>query len=382
MGKVIKGLLKLLKILVLLIFVAGLIVGGIFIVKQKKKNLMAEKPPEPAPLPVNTAQITKGFLDDSKRYLATLEPKAKTSIIPRITGQLVKFLVTEGDRVKKGDLLAEIDSRQQRAKINSLYAQLKAAKSSLSTYKKIYQRDKELFQNKAISREAFDRSKSAYDNALAKVKELESLLSAAKVELSYTQIVAPFDGIITSKFAEKGSMALAGRPLFEMESTEKGYKLVLKVPQKVFPKIKEGLEAEVLPLKKGQKPIKATISRLYPSSLPSCEIDLDSRPFGLPSRSHLYVKVQLNKIRGFILPARALLEQATGPALIFLSTNNKVEKVAVNILARSEDQVCVEPLTEIDLARKQVITAGEDILLRLKKGQKVRPLNPSQTRGS
>jgi len=374
MGKVMGALMKFFKILMVFLFVACLIIGGIFIVKQKKKSLMAEKPPVKAPLPVKTSTIIKGAFYETRRYLGTLQPQVESSIASQINGQLLKLTAREGDYVKKGELLAELDSRQQRAKVHSISAQLKAARSSLATYKSIYERDKVLFKNRAISREAFDRSKSAYDNALAKVRELESLLSSANVELSYTKVVAPFDGIVTAKLNEKGGMALAGKPIFQIESIHQGYKLALKVPQKLFPRLKIGMPVEILPPKANQKSLNTQISRIYPGQLPSCEIDLSSRPFGLPSGSHLYVAIKLRKIEGFILPARAILEQATGQSLVFvLDDQDQVEKVAVKILGRSADSVCVDPVNE-DLDGKKVVTAGEDILLMLKKGQRVKPI--------
>jgi len=351
-----------------------LIALGFVIVKHKKRELSSIKPPEAMSLPVVTSQVRYGSLEETRRYLGVLEAKVKADIAPRITAEVIRLYVREGDLVKRGQLLVELDAREQDARIGSLNAELIAAKTALMTYEGIYQRDLELYWNKALSKEALDRSKMALESARAKVKDLENQLDAAVVQRSYTKLKAPFDGTIVSRWIEQSDMALSGRPVLGLESNEDGYKLVLKVPQALFPVLKKGMKVGILPFEKGQERIEARISRLYPGTLPGCEIDLPERPFELPTGSKLYVMLHLGKATGFILPSRALLEQAEGPGLVFpIDEDGRVKKIPVKPIARSHDLVCLLALQGGLFEGQKVVVAGEDVLLRLKKGQKVRP---------
>ncbi len=369
-----KTIFKLMKLPAVVLLVICLVAAGAILVKHKKKELADTPGPPEMPLPVMTAQVKLGSLSETRRYLGTLEAKTKADISPMVTAQLLKLYAREGDLVKKGQLLAVLDSRIQNARIRSLEAQLKAAKTAFLTYQGIYQRDFELHESKALSTEALDRSKMALESARARVSELSNLLDSARVELSYTRINAPFQGIVSKRFLDEGDMALSGRPIMTLEATTGGYKLVLKIPQAVFPLVEKGMDATILS-SNGYESIKARISRLYPSSdLPCCDIDLDQRPFKLPTGSRLYVEIGLRKASGIILPSMALLEQAKGPELVFaLDNENHVGLVPVKVLVRNPDLVCVSTLQGKLTLGQRVVVAGEDVLLRLKNGQKVWP---------
>ncbi len=368
-----------LKIAVGIIVVICIVAAGFIIVKNKKKELAQTPLPTVLPLPVKTTMVRYGDVAQTQQYLGTLRARLNVLLAPRVMGQITEIRAHEGDHVRKGETLVVIDSRIQRARVNSLKAQLDAAKTALYTYQRIYQRDLYLFQNKGLSQEALDRSRMARDSARAQVTDLTNSLHSAQVELSYTRLKAPFDGIVTRQFMYVGDTALAGRPVLAIDAVNRGYKLTVNIPQDVFLLLKKGEAVQILPPQKGQNPVTAHISRLYPQpdtgSLPVCEIDLSSRPFDLPSGSTYTVNLTISKTKGLIVPTRSILHQAMGNDLVFVVDNqDRIKVVPVRVLTQTTDLSCVSCITpKALLPGDQIVIAGEDMLLRLHQGQQVHP---------
>ncbi len=134
------------------------------------------------------------------------------------TGQIEKLYVDVGQKVKKGDMIAEIDSTTQqnevdinKVRLKSYEAQLRAAKTSLAIAEKQYERMQTLKKQNAASEEDLENAKDVYETALSKVaeveaslKETEISLSTAETNLGYTKITAPLDGTIVSVPVKEG----------------------------------------------------------------------------------------------------------------------------------------------------------------------------------
>jgi len=258
----------------------------------------------------------------------------------------------------------------------SLAAQVDAAKIALATYEGIYHRDLVLYQNKGLSKEALDRSDMVRAAAESRFKALESSLSNARVELSYTRLAAPYDALVTKRLMEPGDIALPGKPILAIDAQDKGYKLTVNLPQDIFPVLKAGDPVKIVPGAGGKGSVAAAISSLYPAGpvgmLPVCEVDLGSRPFGLPAGSSMGVVFTVSRALGFIIPQRAVLHESSGNFVFVVDENEAVKIVPVDMLVQDPDRACVQG----DLAAGQkVVVAGEDVLLRLHQGRKVRPVS-------
>ena len=134
------------------------------------------------------------------------------------TGQIEKLYVDVGQKVKKGDMIAEIDSTTQqnevdinKVRLKSYEAQLRAAKTSLAIAEKQYERMQTLKKQNAASEEDLENAKDVYETALSKVaeveaslKETEISLSTAETNLGYTKITAPLDGTVVSVPVKEG----------------------------------------------------------------------------------------------------------------------------------------------------------------------------------
>ncbi|NDY43378.1 efflux RND transporter periplasmic adaptor subunit, partial [Dissulfurirhabdus thermomarina] len=220
--------------------------GAVLLVRHRKAQLARTPPPAPVLPVVTTARAAYGTFPATVRLLGTIEAKVAAEIAPRVTGQILEVRVREGDRVRRGDLLARLDDRPERDRVAGLRAALDAARTAFATQEAVTGRDRRLFEAKALSREALDRSVAALEAARARVTGLEKDLHAAETDLAYTRLEAPFDGVVTARLADPGDLALPGRPVVAMEAPDRGYRVRVRVPQDLFPVLAPGTRAEIL----------------------------------------------------------------------------------------------------------------------------------------
>jgi len=373
--KIEKHLMKKAVIVLLVLLLAA---GGVMVIKKKKQALLHTPLPEKAPLPVLVVQPEAGTFPMTRRYLGTITAKVAADISPRITGRIFEVRVREGTEVKKGQLLALIDDRQIRDKINELRARLFAARSALNTQEGIFERDTRLFDNKAISREQLDRSRASRDLARAEVVSLKSALSSAETDLSYVRLKAPFDGIITKRYQDPGDLAVAGKPVLSMERPSSGYYVEVKVPQAEFPMMKKGnrvfLETEKIVPGQAGASLQVEISRVHPAvstgTLAAVEVDTGRRPFGLPTGATVTARIETGTVHGLRVPLRALLENVDAAYVYAVGRDNKVHVKKVSLLYRGPDFAVIH---QGDIpADSKVVVAQESALLRLHEGEKVK----------
>ncbi len=362
------------KKIITAIVIIAVIVAGALVVRLKKKELSSVPPPDRPLVTVGTAKAEAGAFAMTRRYLATIKPKVTADIAPRLTGHLLEVLVREGDQVRKGQLLAMLDDRVERDKVSGLESEVAAARTAFETQEGIFRRDERLFQAKAISREALDRSKSARDAARAKLISLGKALSSARTDLSYTRLLAPFDGVITARYQDPGDLAVPGKPVVSMEEPEKGYFMESRIPQHEFPLMKKGAPVKILPDETSLcPPLEATISRIHPAvragTLAAIEADISKRPFDLPSGSTLMVEIETGKAKGLKIPIRALLENTNGDWIYLVDKNSKIRIKRAHVLWKGSNYAIIEAKGLEN--GTTIVVAQESALLRLHEGQQV-----------
>lgn len=147
-------------------------------------------------------------------------PQRKASIASKGTGRLVYLGVEEGDKVKKGQIIALLESDDVNARLNQAMAQSDIAKAQLNQeevnfdqLKKEFKRSETLFQNKVITESEFDIVKAQYlasearlNSARATIKAYDAAVAAARIDIENTVIRAPFDGTVLTKDADVGEI--------------------------------------------------------------------------------------------------------------------------------------------------------------------------------
>ncbi len=199
------------------------------------------------PVKVIKAQLSE--ISQELTYTGTLEAWDKVDIIPDIAGKIAKVYVEVGDRVKRGQVLAELDTRSIRLQLEQAEAALAVAKANYLDAKRNKERMENLYKKRAISAQQYEKIKLAYDAAAAQLQQAQATVNLARHNLEVSIMKAPFSGVITSKNAEVGDVI---NPLMGGFAPTKGVltlmdfskiKVNLHVPQNDITKIKKGQKA-------------------------------------------------------------------------------------------------------------------------------------------
>jgi RND family efflux transporter MFP subunit len=147
-------------------------------------------------MPVQTATVAMAPVPQTSEYVATIKSRRSTALMPQVMGAIIKIGVHSGDHVTAGQVLMEIDPRQQQAMVESLRA-TERQKKALFDYNAIeVERQRKLFEAGVTSRDAYDQALQTYANTKA---DYESAVQARKTQeqlLDYYTIRAPFAGVV------------------------------------------------------------------------------------------------------------------------------------------------------------------------------------------
>ena len=180
--------------------------------------------------------------------VGTVRSKLRAVIEAKVSGRLLQYLVAPGQMVKAGDLLAELDVQEIRARREQAKAMLDQAQRDLG-------RQQQLIASKATSQQELDA-------AAARVKVTTAGLNEAETMLSYAKVTAPFDGVITRKLADVGDLAMPVKPLMEMEAPA-NLRFETDLPESLLEDIKLGVSLPVT-IPTLPKPLAAAVSEISP----------------------------------------------------------------------------------------------------------------------
>jgi RND family efflux transporter MFP subunit len=176
-----------------------------------------------------TAQ--QATVPDWLEAVGTLQAAQSSQLSSQITANIVAMWVKEGDRVHRGEVLAVLEDAQPQAAVQQAAAAVSAAQqeivaadSDYSLAEATFKRDRDLYSKKSVSPQEFDEIKAREQAAMARrqlaqagLAQAQAALAQAQTTLSYTRVRAPFDGIVTEKRADPGTLATPGMPLLVVE---------------------------------------------------------------------------------------------------------------------------------------------------------------------
>jgi len=188
---------KVIIILGVVIVVAIIVVANILKSGEKAYKVQAEKVKKDDIISIVTAN-------------GQMTPETDVKISAYVPSKIVRLPVKEGDMVKKGDLLVQLDETEYKAAVNQAKAQLSSAQANLEQAKLVYDRQKGLFEKKLTSKEQYDASSTLLHQAQAQSDQGAANLEQAEYNLSKTTITSPIDGMVTALNAKLGEIVMIG----------------------------------------------------------------------------------------------------------------------------------------------------------------------------
>ncbi len=264
---------------------------------------------------------------------------AQTSLVAsQMMGNIVNIRVHEGDRVRRGEVLALLDDAQPRANLDRATAaelasgkEISAADSEYTLAEATYKRYQTLLDRKSVSPQEFDEVKARYEAAQARrdmaragQTQAKAALDQARTAAGYARVLAPFDGVITEKKADVGTLASPGMPLFTIEDVRR-YRLEATVNESDLRFVRAGQPVPVLIDALGDKVSNGKVVEIVPAADPASrsfliKIDL---PTDAALRSGLFGRAEFKRGErpSLLVPQSAIVERGQLQGVYVLDTN-------------------------------------------------------------
>ncbi|WP_374632696.1 efflux RND transporter periplasmic adaptor subunit [Ferrovibrio sp.] len=361
--------------------------GGFVYIKRKAAGETAAVPAaaaSPAPrfegVEFSPADLTKAALADLRqavRLSGGLQPLEQTVVRAEVAALVQDVLVRRGETVKKGQVLARLDTRDLAARLRERESNLASARSSLQLAETNRGKAVQLNQRGVKSQAAVDDAENAYNTARANVSAYEQQVIMARKALSDAVVVAPIDGVIADRMVNPGErapvdgrlFAIADLGIMEMEAL---------VPARDVPRLKLGQKVSLRVEGFGEREFQGRIERINPTvqsgsrSIP-VYIRLANPDFSLRGGMFGSGEAILAEARNAVaVPYEALRADAKGPHVFVLVQNGgtleKIERRAVTPGLTETIQGKVEILQGLRDGETVVATPG----LRLSDGTPAR----------
>jgi len=325
---------------------------------------------EKTAVPVDVMTVKKGDIKQTLEFNGDIVAEYTVKVFSKIPDRITKFYVDEGDKVLKGDIIAEVEATQLKQAVRRAKAGLTAAKSQLANISAEFERAERLYSENAMSKQQYDAVKTQYEAAQSQVDQAEAGLASARSSLKDASITAPISGIIGKRHYEEGDMAAPQLPVVTIVQID-NVKMVFDATDKEFGKLKLGQPAQVevtsypdeLFLGKIIKisPILDPLTRLADIEILIPNPDSKLKP-GMFARAEVTIGLLENKI---IIPRYAAIETTT---LKFIQGQDRVVKeyhvYTVNDSSKAvQRDLDVEYVNHNNIAVNSGIEVGEKIVV-------------------
>ena len=267
-------------------------------------------------IPVETATPTRGDMIAVYSGTAPIEAFADATVIAKVGGEVRDILVEEGDDVETGDVLARLDG-------DRLRLEAEQAEANLRKLQRDYQRNVDLNERGLIS--VGDFEKIQYE-----MEALKATFDMARLELGYTEIRAPIDGVISERFIKIGNTIDVNAPTFQVTSLEPLVSY-LHVPEREYRRIDPGQHAAIQIDALADSEFAAIVARVSPVVDPAAgtfkitiEVSDPSRRLkpGMFGRISIVYDMHADAMR---IPRSAIVEEA-GESAVYVIDENIAER--------------------------------------------------------
>ncbi|MBV1839609.1 efflux RND transporter periplasmic adaptor subunit [Photobacterium ganghwense] len=322
--------------------------------------------------PVNILQLNAANQRDVMRFSGEIESHQASKLAFRVPGTVEKILVREGEWVKAGQVIARLDPHDFQVNVNETKARLSEARAAHKLAQIELKRTRLAAADNAVSGVNVDRAISAEARARANVTMLQQSLKKASDALRYSQLTAPFDGVIGQRFIDEFEQTAPGLSVVSLHQPNQ-LEAVVDVPENQIAMLKKGMAAQVQWYQQDSQ-VKAVITEIatLPDTLKQTyEVTLAlTEPTSslFPGKT---VNVQFEQAElsgGYCLPTAAV-KVKNGVTQVVTVKQGSAVHVPVNVVSQRHDSLCVEGALQ---SGDKVVTAGS---MFLKEGDALTLLN-------
>ena len=291
---------------------------------------------------------------DLLEEVGTVRAVQTSQLASQMMGNIVEIRAHEGDRVRRGQVLAVIDDAQPRAGLDRATAvelasgqEISAADSDFALAEATFKRYQILYDRKSVSPQEFDEVKARYqaaqarrDMARAGQAQAKAALQQAHTTLAYSRVLAPFDGVVTEKKADVGTLASPGMAIFTVEDVRL-YRLEAAVNETDLRYVRAGQQVPIVIDALGDKELKGKVVEIVPAADPASRtflVKLDL-PADSQLRSGLFGRAHFTRGErmSFLIPRSALVERGQLQG-VYILDQNKIANLRYITLGKPSGQ--------------------------------------------
>ncbi len=332
----------------------------------------ASQPPRPV-LVARADAATGHGADGLSAYAGEIRAREEATLSFRVGGKLVRRLVDVGDRVRKGDLLAELDPGDLRLQVEALQAELTSADAQLARARADHARTASLSKDQLVSRSALDQQTAALRAAEGQARAARAQFDLSRNQAAYSQLRAPQDGVVASRQVEAGQVVAAGQAVFGL-AADGGREVAFALPESGIRDFKVG-QAVVIELWSAQgERIPGRIREIAPAADPQARtyaaratLEGDAARVDLGQSARVYIPTALSG-DALRLPLSALHRGDKGQTVVWTVDPkvNKARRVPVGIGPYAADGVAVlsglKPTEWVVMAGGHLLHEGQPVL--------------------
>lgn len=339
--------------------------------------------PEKPPVRVVTAETRD--ITVTLRALGTVTPINTVTVRPRLNGELVRVHFTEGQRVSQGQVLAEIDARpyqvalaQQQGLKAETMARLNNAKTDLATYKS-------LFDRQLIPRQQLTSQEALVEQMEGAIQSNDAQIANARLQLSYTKIVAPISGRLGLRQVDVGNLVTSNDPNGIVVITQmQPISVLFTVPETELPAVLNAMRRNrSLPVEAWDR---ADAEKLASGVLQTVDNQIDTSTGTIRLRAvfqndgdklfpnqFVNIRLDLSTLKGVTVVPSATVQRASFGTFVYAIENDKATVKRVKLGPAEGDRVSIE----------EGVTAGDRIVLEgvdaLREGMTVEVVSSATT---
>jgi RND family efflux transporter MFP subunit len=354
---------------------------------------------EPGTTPPGSVPTVKALVDVAQmsvkpllyEAVGTVKPRSAGTLSSKVTGNVIEIRVKEGDKVRKGEVLAVLDSRKIVAQLRQAEAGLaearkaetaahaarEAALASATQAASAYDRARKLLAGEAMTKEGFEAAEARQKETRATLSQAEAMLEVAQYRVKQSQaaaeavmvtekdtlIQAPYDGRVTTKMVEVGDLASPGSPILSLEAAE-GFQVELILPESYIRHVRLGQKVNLMIPALSDQTQESIVETIIPQA------DAQSRTFylkvGLSKNGSLKpglfarVMVPVGEEHVLLIPASAALQRGQLTA-VYMVTPEGIARFRLIRTGRTFDEK-VEVVTGLEPGARFVVSPSPELV--------------------